>query len=79
MVKHVVPEVGSNFKVSNPVPDMLYGYSRNGAFPQNQAQLLSMGTEMVANSQCLIYHFFVVELKADGPSGSGSVGGDESM
>lgn len=32
-----------------------------------------MGTEMVANSQNLIYPFFVVEFKADGPSGTGSL------
>ena len=68
-----VPDVGSNLKVSTPVPDMLFGYNRNGAFPQQQAQLISMGTEMVANSQDLIYPFFVIEFKADGPSGTGSL------
>jgi hypothetical protein len=74
MAKSAVPAVGgSDYKVSTPMPDMLYGYSRNGAFPQQQAQLLSMGTEMVANSQSLIYPFFVIEFKADGPSGPGSL------
>ena len=71
--KHAVPDVGSKLKISNPVPDMLYGYSRNGAFFQQQAQLLSMGTEMVANSQGLIYPFLVIEFKADGPSAAGSL------
>ena len=33
MVKRAVPEVGSKLKVSGPVPDMLYGYNRNVAFP----------------------------------------------
>ena len=73
MVKRAVPEIGSNLKVSGPVSDMLYGYDRNGAFPQQQAQLISMGTEIVANSQDLIYPFFVIEFKGDGPSGDGSL------
>jgi hypothetical protein len=73
MARHVVPDVGSKLKVSTPVPDMLYGYNSIGAFPQQQAQLRSMGNEMVANSQDLIYPFFVIEFKADGPGGSGSL------
>ena len=73
MAKRAVPEVGSNLKVSGPVPDMLYGYNRHGAFPQQQAQLISMGTEIVANSQDLIYPFFAIEFKGDGPSGDGSL------
>lgn len=73
MAKHVVPDVGSKLKVSTPVPDMLYGYNRIGAFPSQQAQLRVMGNEMVVNSQDLIYPFFVIEFKADGPSGAGSL------
>ena len=73
MAKQVVPSVGLKLKVSTPIPDTLYGYSRNRAFHQQQAQLLSMGTEMVANSHGLIYPFFVVEFKADGPGGSGGL------
>jgi hypothetical protein len=73
MAKHVVPDVGSKLKVSNPVPDMLYGYNRLGAFPHQQTKLISMGTEIVANSQGLIFPFFVIEFKADGPGGSGSM------
>ncbi|TAQ85520.1 hypothetical protein B7494_g6176 [Chlorociboria aeruginascens] len=73
IAKQVVPSVGSNLKVSTPVPDMLYGYNRLGAFPQQQTQLISMGTEIIANSQGLIFPFFVIEFKADGPGGSGSM------
>ncbi|KAF4632617.1 hypothetical protein G7Y89_g5508 [Cudoniella acicularis] len=72
IARHAVPDVGSKLKVSTPVPDMLYGYNSIGAFPKQQAQPRSMGNEMVANSQDLIYPFFVVEFKADGPGGSGS-------
>ena len=50
MAKQVVPNVGSKFKVGTPWPDMLYGYDRLGAFPQQQTQLMSMGTEIVATS-----------------------------
>ena len=32
-----------------------------------------MGNEMVANTHDLIYPFFVIEFKADGPGGSGSM------
>lgn len=47
MAKYSVPNTGSQLKISNPVPDMLYGYNRHGAFPQHQTQLISMGTEML--------------------------------
>jgi hypothetical protein len=74
MSKHTVPDVGSKVKVSTPVPDILYGYNRLGAFTDGQkAQFTSMGNEMVANSDGLVYPFFVIEFKADGPSGSGSL------
>lgn len=73
MAKHTVPSSGSKLKVSTPVPDMLHGYNRHVAFPYQQAQLISMGTEMVANNQGLMYPFFVIEFKGDGPSGSGSL------
>jgi hypothetical protein len=32
-----------------------------------------MGTEIVANTQGLVYLFFVIEFKADSPGGSGSL------
>lgn len=73
VAKYTVPSAGSKLKVSNPTPDMLYGYSRHRAFPQQQSQLISMGTEMVANNQSLVYPFFAIEFKSDGPSGGGSL------
>ena len=73
MAKHAVPDIGSKLKVSTPWPDMLYGYNRLGAFPQQQSHLISMGTEIVANSQGLILPFFVIEFKADGPGASRSL------
>ncbi|KAK0727124.1 hypothetical protein B0T26DRAFT_737918 [Lasiosphaeria miniovina] len=71
MAKHTIPSTGSILKVSNLVPDMLYGYNRHGAFPQQQSQLISMGREPRANNQGLIYPFFVIEFKGDGPTGVG--------
>lgn len=73
MAKYAIPDFGSKLKVSTPVPDMLFGYNRNRAFPQQQTQLRSMGNEMVANTQGLVYPFFVIEFKAGGPGGSGSM------
>ncbi|OAA64239.1 hypothetical protein SPI_02886 [Niveomyces insectorum RCEF 264] len=66
MSRHAVPNAGLQFKVSKPVPDMLYGYSRHHAFPQQQTQLISMGSEPMANTQGLIYPFFVIEFKGNG-------------
>jgi hypothetical protein len=73
VAKHAVPNTGSKLRVSTPVPDALYGYNRATALPQQQGQLLSMGTEMVANNQDLLYPFFVIEFKGDGPAGVGSL------
>ncbi|KAK3369365.1 hypothetical protein B0T24DRAFT_651002 [Lasiosphaeria ovina] len=58
MARHTVPSTGSKLKVRTP------------AFPQQQAQLISMGTEMVANNQyqSLLNPSFVVEFKGDGGS-----------
>ena len=42
MTKHTVPTSPWKYKVSNPVLDMLYGYNRQNAFPDQQAQLISM-------------------------------------
>ncbi|KAI1147879.1 hypothetical protein F4825DRAFT_436020 [Nemania diffusa] len=68
MSRHVVPNVGPQFRVSNPIPDMLYGYGRHHAFPGQQTQLISMGNEMngTANNQSLMYPFFVIEFKGNG-------------
>jgi hypothetical protein len=67
MAKYTVPSTtGSNFRVSNPVPDLLYGYNRHTAFPQQQAQLISMRNDPMANTQGLIYPFFVIEFKGNG-------------
>lgn len=70
MAKHTVPGTGSKLKVSTPVPDMLYRYNRHEAFPHQQAQLISMGTEMFANNQhnSPLYPLFVIEFKGDGRS-----------
>jgi len=71
MAKQVVPDVGSDLKVSTPAPDILYGYNRFGAFTDEQlAQLRLMRNEIVTSSQDLVYPFFVIEFKADGPGAS---------
>ncbi|KAF2789130.1 hypothetical protein K505DRAFT_341527 [Melanomma pulvis-pyrius CBS 109.77] len=72
MFKHTVPTTGFDARVSTPIPDMLYGYD-NRAFGQQQAQLNSMGEDMLANNQGLVYPFFAIEFKGDGPGGTGSM------
>jgi hypothetical protein len=67
MARYAVPSAGSKLKVSTPVPDILYGY-RDGAFQMQQSQLISMGTEPIANSAGLVCPFLVVEFKGDGGS-----------
>ncbi|KAE8447224.1 hypothetical protein EG329_010918 [Mollisiaceae sp. DMI_Dod_QoI] len=68
MSRHAVPNYGSSLRISNPTPDMLYGYSRHHAFPDQQTQLISMGNEMngTVNNQELMYSFFVIEFKGNG-------------
>ncbi|KAJ5051669.1 uncharacterized protein L3040_001444 [Drepanopeziza brunnea f. sp. 'multigermtubi'] len=63
MLPHAVPCTNPNFKVSDPKPDMIYGYGP-GAFPQRE-QLTSMGEEAMANSEGLLYPFFVIEFEVD--------------
>jgi hypothetical protein len=66
MAKHTVSSnPGSTLKVSSPIPDMLYGYNCHTAFPQQQAQIVSMGNEPMANTEGLIYPFFVIEFKGN--------------
>ncbi|KAI1740241.1 hypothetical protein F4680DRAFT_418948 [Xylaria scruposa] len=67
MSRHAVPNAGPEYKVSNPIPDMLYGYSRHDAFHDQQTQLISMGNGMdgTANNRSLMYPFFVVECKGN--------------
>ncbi len=74
IAKHAVPSTGS-LRVSTPIPDMLYGYNRHWAFPEQQAQLISMGNEWngAANSQSLMYPFLAIEFKGDGSSEVGSM------
>ncbi|KAL8380637.1 hypothetical protein RB595_005081 [Gaeumannomyces hyphopodioides] len=68
MSRHAVPNAGPQFKIGNPIPDMLYGYSRQHAFPNQQTQLISMGSGMngTTNTQQLMYPFFVIEFKGNG-------------
>lgn len=73
MLKHTVPSTGARLKVSNPVPDILYGYNYEGAFPQQQAEISSMELDPTANSQGSLYPFLVIEIKGDGPNSVGSI------
>ncbi|PHH78694.1 hypothetical protein CDD80_6432 [Ophiocordyceps camponoti-rufipedis] len=75
MLRHTFPLWDSTYPVSNPVPDVLYGYSREVAFSGRVKQLarLDGGEAGAANTLGLVYPFFVAEFKGDGPSGAGSL------
>ncbi|CAD6447926.1 dc4a75fa-256f-481d-b30a-852f5b3d22cc [Sclerotinia trifoliorum] len=73
MARHAVPCSESIARVSTPVPDMLYGYKKFESFPRQQTQLSFFGDGIIANSQNLMFPFFIVEFKCDGPSGCGSM------
>ncbi|OAA54772.1 hypothetical protein SPI_08643 [Niveomyces insectorum RCEF 264] len=70
MAKHAVPAASSGLRVSTPVPDILYGYNNDTAFPRQASQLIAMGSDMVATNQIgsLLCPFFVVEFKGEGGS-----------
>jgi hypothetical protein len=67
-----VPQTTSIYKISIPQPDILYGY-RYEAFPQQITQLRSQGTNIMANSQGLIYPFLLIEFNSDSLSGDNSL------
>ena len=67
MSKHAVPITGSKLKASTPVPDMIYGYNRHAAFRMS----IENKTNGAANNQSLMYPFFLVEFKGDGPADDG--------
>ena len=62
-------------KISNPVPDMLFGYNQTQAFTEaQQIQLGILNDHMIATQEKLVYPFFRSNLRRMvllGPVGSG--------
>ncbi len=59
------PEI--SLPVSQPKPDILYGYSWEAFTSRQQRQFRTMNyTEYTANDEGLTYPFFVIEIKGDG-------------
>ncbi|KAM0209713.1 hypothetical protein ACHAQD_011054 [Fusarium lateritium] len=74
MSKDIVVSKMPKFKISTPIPDMLYGYNRSNAFnPEQQDWIATTGSSACANNEGLLYPFFAVEFKGDGPSSRGSL------
>ncbi|KAK2126800.1 hypothetical protein NOF04DRAFT_1346568 [Fusarium oxysporum II5] len=68
----IIPITSPYARISIPVPDLLYGY-RLSAFEQDQRmQIATCGNFAFANSEGLIFPFFAVEFKGDGPSSKAS-------
>ncbi|KIL95454.1 hypothetical protein FAVG1_00191 [Fusarium avenaceum] len=63
-----------NFKISPPIPGMLYGYNTSNAFEQEQHIWIAItGSSACANVEELLHPFMAVEFKGDGPSSRGSL------
>ncbi|SPJ78207.1 uncharacterized protein FTOL_06596 [Fusarium torulosum] len=74
MSKDTVVSKMPNFKISTPIPDMLYGYNRSNAFEQEQQNwIATTGGSACTNSEGLLNPFFAAEFKGDGPSSRGSL------
>ncbi|KAH7002207.1 hypothetical protein EDB80DRAFT_685384 [Ilyonectria destructans] len=73
MDKRLVPSFSSNMKVSNPIPDTLYGYRVPNDFSLLQQEQLCGKKKpediLIANSSGSVFPFLAVEFKGDGPSG----------
>jgi hypothetical protein len=70
MMKQVVPDVGSRFKLSIPAPDMLYGYNRVRA---STCPISWYGKQNGGQCPRTTLSFFVIEFKSDSPGGPGSL------
>ncbi|GKU06384.1 hypothetical protein FLAG1_06201 [Fusarium langsethiae] len=68
MARRTVPNTGTEYRVSGPVPDILLGYNLAGAFtPAQRMNLCSMELAS-ANNDGLCLPYFLIELKGDGSS-----------
>ncbi|KAM0491615.1 hypothetical protein ACHAP8_010536 [Fusarium lateritium] len=73
MSKWTIPNTGTAYRVSGPVPDILLGYNFATAFtPLQRMKLASMHLDS-SNRDGLCLPFLIVELKGDGPSSNGSL------
>lgn len=67
------PDVAQGNKLSQPVPDLLYGYKRS-LFEQNGATVDSMLAKcMSANKAILMLPFLAIEIKGQWPPSSGNL------
>ncbi|RGP60592.1 hypothetical protein FSPOR_10559 [Fusarium sporotrichioides] len=68
MARRTVPNTGTEYRVSGPVPDILLGYNLAGAFTPAQRMNLGSMDLASANNDGLCLPYFLIELKGDGPS-----------
>ncbi|KAH7161099.1 hypothetical protein EDB81DRAFT_839495 [Dactylonectria macrodidyma] len=67
MVGCTVPNTVTDFHVSRPIPDMLYGYRLEKAFPDQWVQLMPLVREVAANNLAhpSLYPFFNIKFKGE--------------
>ncbi|PHH91666.1 hypothetical protein CDD83_10751 [Cordyceps sp. RAO-2017] len=75
MLKETVPTREPRFRISNPIPDLLYGYDPSQVFHGRQSRFMYANNEIdgTANNLGLMFPFLVVEFKGDGPTGGGTM------
>lgn len=70
MARFWVPQTAdAQYKVSPPVPDLLYGYDFASGFPRHTKHIMALGPRMTATTAIPLYFpFLVVEFKGEGGS-----------
>ncbi|KAJ4162884.1 hypothetical protein NW754_014302 [Fusarium falciforme] len=71
--KHAVPNTGTQYRVSNPTPDVTSGYNLSAFTTAQKMQLGKTPNMSAMNNEGMCFPFFILEFKGDGPSSNGSL------
>ncbi|KAI8660299.1 hypothetical protein NCS57_01006500 [Fusarium keratoplasticum] len=71
--KHAVPNTGTQYRVSNPTPDVTSGYNLSAFNTAQKMQLGKTPNMSAMNNEGMCFPFFILEFKGDGPSSNGSL------
>ncbi|RSL58568.1 hypothetical protein CEP53_006088 [Fusarium sp. AF-6] len=71
--RHAVPNTGTQYRVSNPTPNVTSGYNLSAFTPAQKMQLGKTPNMSAMNNEDMCFPFFILELKGDGPSSNRSL------
>lgn len=71
--KHAVPNTGTQYRVSNPTPDVTSGYNLSAFSTTQKMQLGKVPNMSAMNNEGMCFPFFILQFKGDGPSSNGSL------